>query len=998
SVSDPVSNVGQNVGPVSRSVNQVDRSAALVQPDLNPYNIIVPEEFGSVEEVFQGAQNSPLVIHIQNVHANYEAQMNIKGILNHLVEAHKFSLIQLEGAVSKLDPQILQPSYLKEANLKLVDFLMREGRITGADAFAVETDKPVELYGIEDQSLYMENLKMFKAIYKHQEELKPYFDEIDRLILNIGPKLFDPELLDFTRKTEEFSTDKIDILDYLLYLNALSERHKLVSLSDLKQMVRYPNLVRLMKLHALESKLNKNGLQKETKALKLEFEKKVPASPQRDELLSRLDESVKGINPRSYFVELTKLADEAKIDFLAFPAFRIFAEFLIHQDEIDHRRLFSELKDFEKFLQENLFTKEDETAFLEVVDFVNLLKQYFRLEMSREKIALYVQNKDQIRPSVIAARLSKLAAKYDVSVKSIGDAAKLDSYMGEVEYFYQLVLKRDEVFTEKILARMKSLGQNKTILVTGGFHKDGLIDYFRKDNISYVVVNPKVDIKEGNENYLKVMLEDEAVVGSVYAGTFAIEAIEYIDSILRRFSLPILAVTARTGADTIAVSRALDREISNEEFAKRINDISRQRRATAGVDLRVEVSSENLVDVAAGLFPFEGEPQGLHLKRRYVVPSDRFIIREENPFPYSQFPRFGLPRKAPPVPVVERTPFVNQARQVPLPSRVVPTVPSLVPGADRFGVEANFLFNTFVPQTDFNPELIERLGRVSPAQAGQIRAELRKGEPLSVALIERVSSSRDIGKAVQAALATGTQFSEDQARAENFLNSQNVSLKDGPGFLAFAINTTDEEVARAEVRAAERVLKINPNMALAIYVPEGGRRVVLEALNATPDELATDAVYKRILVVEEGKDFETAVARFGKDAAAKGVWQKHLGRALGVKPMPIPEFSKRIGLRIPSIEAGRQMSERVPGITQILEVNADDQAIGRNAERLAAVRSVEIMLLGKITGIGEAVVRQAEDLGFAMQHIGMNQWQISSAAVRFIVELHRAELRIATSV
>ncbi|MBI4394993.1 MAG: hypothetical protein HY583_02235, partial [Candidatus Omnitrophica bacterium] len=46
SVSDPVSNVGQNVGPVSRSVNQVDRSAALVQPDLNPYNIIVPEEFG----------------------------------------------------------------------------------------------------------------------------------------------------------------------------------------------------------------------------------------------------------------------------------------------------------------------------------------------------------------------------------------------------------------------------------------------------------------------------------------------------------------------------------------------------------------------------------------------------------------------------------------------------------------------------------------------------------------------------------------------------------------------------------------------------------------------------------------------------------------------------------------------------------------------------------------------------------------------------------------
>ena len=105
SVSDPVSNVGQGLGPASAGVDQVDKNAAIVQPDLNPYNIAVPEEFGSVEEVFQGNSSSPLIIHIQNVHANYEAQVNIKGILNHLVDEYKFSLIQLEGAVSKLDPR-----------------------------------------------------------------------------------------------------------------------------------------------------------------------------------------------------------------------------------------------------------------------------------------------------------------------------------------------------------------------------------------------------------------------------------------------------------------------------------------------------------------------------------------------------------------------------------------------------------------------------------------------------------------------------------------------------------------------------------------------------------------------------------------------------------------------------------------------------------------------------------------------------------------------------
>ena len=216
-VSEAVAGVAQNTGQTSAGLTHVDASVKAIQPDLNPYNVTIPETFGNIEEVFQGSQNSPLIVHIQNVHANYEAQVNIKNILSHLVDKEGFSLIQLEGAVSKLDPTILRPSYLKEANLKLVDFLMREGRITGADAFAVETDKPVELYGIEDYSLYMENLKTFKAIYKHQTEVKPYFDEVHRLILNIGPKLLNPELLDFTRKTEEFSQEKIELLDYLLY-------------------------------------------------------------------------------------------------------------------------------------------------------------------------------------------------------------------------------------------------------------------------------------------------------------------------------------------------------------------------------------------------------------------------------------------------------------------------------------------------------------------------------------------------------------------------------------------------------------------------------------------------------------------------------------------------------------------------------------------------------------------------------------------------------------
>lgn len=146
-----VSKLGPDAGLASHQNELLDKNALSIRPEFNPYEISVPQELGTVEEVFQGKADGPLLVYIQDVHANYQTQINIKNILKQLVEKNKFSLIQLEGGIAKLDPTYLEPSSVKEANLKMIDFLLREGRITGADAFAVETEKPVQLYGIEEK-------------------------------------------------------------------------------------------------------------------------------------------------------------------------------------------------------------------------------------------------------------------------------------------------------------------------------------------------------------------------------------------------------------------------------------------------------------------------------------------------------------------------------------------------------------------------------------------------------------------------------------------------------------------------------------------------------------------------------------------------------------------------------------------------------------------------------------------------------------------------------
>lgn len=1003
--SSPISTLNPSAGRVP-----IDPNASSLGSVLNPYNISIPEQFGQVEEVFQGDANSPLVVHIQNVHANYEAQVNIKGILNHLVDAYQFSLIQLEGAVSKLDPAILQPSYLKEANLKLVDFLMREGRITGADAFAVETTKPVELYGIEDFSLYAENLKMFKSIYKHQVELKPYFDEVHRLVLNVGPKLLNPELLDFTRKTEEFSTDKIDFLDYLVYMNQLSEKHKLVSLNELPTMVDYPNLTRLMRLRNLEEKLNKAGLKKETEAIKAEFHKKMPNSEKVEELLSHLDESAKGVNPRTYFLELTQLANEAKIDFIAYPAFRIFAEFLIHQDEIDHRVLFAEIKQFESMLQEKLFTTADEKMFLSIIDRVGLLEQFFRLEMSREKIALYLKDRETVPPSRIFSDLDELAKKLTVISKAVGDLRKLDSYMADVEYFYQLVLKRDEIFIDKILSKTKSLSLDKTIIVTGGFHKDGLVDYFRKEKISYVIVNPKVDVKEGNQNYLKVMLEDDVVAGSVFAGTFAIEGPNYGNP-----GRELPRAQQVVGPGILLLQRG-DLSPDNLDVPK----ANQRLQNIAGLNLEIRstspISFTNRHTAVTRFYGVDGKPHAYELEGE-VDQNGVFSEKVVREVPVSEVTlnRLGIVRP-------NRSFPSNNLNDLP---NIEVTASSLQNPSRIFSPEDLFDFPlgiTTVPKppksatTSFLNEkgqqirqYFEVLADASPAEAKSIQEKIAEIGIPSVEVLqalrnESVSRGRavvDLNQVTQANLPAGV------ANRMSFLNSPNEAVKDKPVFFVFALSSG--EVGRAEARAVIQILTTNPqNMAAVVYGPNA-KQVIADVLGVSIKEMESRVeLVSRLITVEadRGVSFGSkteAFARMQKELLSGAIFNR-LRAVSFARPLSLDEVMKHLGVLIEMTEAGDIFSKRLadvrPDTVQLLGLSEEDAAFAGDVDKAAAVFFAAIKIIANITGVeASALLRRIDAAGLsqAMKNLNRNQWALVAAAVSILVETvqHQRQFEVA---
>ena len=65
------------------------------------------------------------------------------------------------------------------------------------------------------------------------------------------------------------------------------------------------------------------------------------------------------------------------------------------------------------------------------------------------------------------------------------------------------------MFYEKINAVMGQGPSSRAVLITGGFHTDGMTDLFREHNISYGVLTPRLMEKSDEHLYRDAMLQDQ---------------------------------------------------------------------------------------------------------------------------------------------------------------------------------------------------------------------------------------------------------------------------------------------------------------------------------------------------------------------------------------------------------------------------------------------------------------------------------------------------------
>ncbi len=179
--------------------------------------IDIPFEYGQVVERYNPKSSHPKVILIQDLHANYEVQKNIKGILNYINENYGISRIGAEGNSSDVDVSLLSSIPYKKVKEEVIDYFMKKGFVTGPEEFVALSNRLV-LEGLEDKELYEQATSLLLSSLNHHPQIVEYLERIKYLLKILEDRICCSNLKRFRNQYILYKQDELSPYVFQKYL------------------------------------------------------------------------------------------------------------------------------------------------------------------------------------------------------------------------------------------------------------------------------------------------------------------------------------------------------------------------------------------------------------------------------------------------------------------------------------------------------------------------------------------------------------------------------------------------------------------------------------------------------------------------------------------------------------------------------------------------------------------------------------------------------------
>jgi len=468
-------------------------------------NLEVPEDIGFIKEVY--VPNTPtdqMIINIQDLHCNYQAQKNIAGLLDHLLTTYGLKVISVEGGSGKIDTTFYQELPDEKIKEEVADYFLREARINGTEYFAITTQRDIALYGAEDERYYDKNLDAFLRALPNRERILETIDVLENDLNILKNRIYNKKLRTLDDHVVAYDNGSLLFEDYILYITALYPEDNLVrefdEVAQLAEGIQIKNKVDLDKAEAQRKEL-------------IEYLTKHLARNDLEEFLKATVEfKSKTMDTLTYHNILRKLYGnmdrKAKTLDRAWPQLSLYIDYLNKHETLDKFKLFTQIDKLVERIKNGLYTSYTQKKLDHNLRVIRLARNLFATKLLNKDLGVIRKYRTDFNAKRLKAFIEKEGRrlKLDLIIPADEDLGEMEKTLPDLEDFYHYASQRNNILAQNTLNGMEAEGENIGILVTGGFHTEGITEYLKEKRINYVIIVPKIDeLDEDDTRYINAL-------------------------------------------------------------------------------------------------------------------------------------------------------------------------------------------------------------------------------------------------------------------------------------------------------------------------------------------------------------------------------------------------------------------------------------------------------------------------------------------------------------
>jgi hypothetical protein len=450
----------------------------------------------------------PMVIHIQDVHQNLDAQKNIGRLVGSLLASQQAGLIALEGTWGNINLQPFRDFPHRQAVKQSADYLLKENTISGpVHAILTGTGPLPPLIGIDDPTHYNANVEAYRQSAPRIAAIKKVLAQAKATLDQEKARVFTSELKTFDAAVEAYREGQSSLGDFVEIL------------TNPRLQLEVPSSLQIFQeTLAIEKALNFKEVERERAVLIERLVQKL--SRKEMEELTRLSVAYRSsqVSYADFYTYLKGLCLHAGVVLKSYPAMDDYIRYVLLADQINAETLLSELTTLER-------------------------KAFAVLAKSPEAQELVAQS----RLSYLNAQLVDFSLTPDEwkEYYSLKDAETINTDYRSFEAFYQEAETRDQAMADNLLKAMgEEKGQSVAILVTGGYHSAGLTAQLTQAGATIISVVPKIEKVETAQGatYLSVFAQEKTPLEKLFVGEKLFLAQNPISQPTRQISAPTLMV------------------------------------------------------------------------------------------------------------------------------------------------------------------------------------------------------------------------------------------------------------------------------------------------------------------------------------------------------------------------------------------------------------------------------------------------------------------------